>query len=267
MRLSGLLDADLPAEPTEEDWFLAPMKRAIVIEDVTSFNKLGSLMAHFWSKAALFIDCVIVDNNLAIPEPLRKTALARLHRYHPGQQAMRSASEYIWWTFLNRQIVDVCERCRECTLYGKKLKTAKIFHTAQALPTLSGPNQELQLDFAGPILDNKDTKVFVLVAVDHFSKFPSVLITKATGAKKFLKCLKSFIRIHGIPRSIRTYHGSELESDLARNFCATRFNKRILSPVGDHRSSAFVEPSIQTIKQKLGTAKLDPNFGNLKSTV
>ena len=34
------------------------------------------------------------------------------------------------------------------------LKPVKIFHTAQPLPNLTGPNQELQLDFAGPILDD-----------------------------------------------------------------------------------------------------------------
>ena len=37
--------------------------------------------------------------------------------------------------------------------------------------------------------------------------------------------------------------------------------------MGDHRSCGLVERSIQTIKRKLGTEKLDPNFKNLKSTL
>ena len=86
--LPGLFDADLLAELTEEDRFLGPMKCAIISKDVTSFNKLGSYMAHFWNKAAVVSDCVIVDNKLAIPEPPRKVVLARLHRSHPGQEAM-----------------------------------------------------------------------------------------------------------------------------------------------------------------------------------
>ena len=73
---------------------------------------------------------------------------------------MMTASEYLWWSFMNRQIIETCEKCRECTLFGKNLKPANLkpyptFNNAKPLPVLSGPNQELQLDFAGPILDEK----------------------------------------------------------------------------------------------------------------
>ena len=153
--LPGLFDADLLAELTEEDRFLGPMKRAIINKDITSFNKLGSYMAQFWPNAAVVTNCVVIENKLAIPEPLRQAVLTRLHRSHPGQEAMMAASEYPWWPFMNRQIIDTCEKCRECTLFCKNLKPASTFNTAQPLPALSGPNQELQLDFAGPILDDK----------------------------------------------------------------------------------------------------------------
>ena len=136
--LPGLFNADLLAELTEEDRFLGPMKCSIVNKYVTSFKKLGSYMAQFWTKAAVI---VIVDNKLAIPELLRQAVLASLHRSHPGKEAMMSASEYIWWPFLIRQIVDTCEKCPKCTLYGTNLKPAKTFHSAQTLPSLSWPNQ------------------------------------------------------------------------------------------------------------------------------
>ena len=224
-------------------------------------------MAQFWPKAAVINNCVIVDNKLAIPETLRQAVFARLHRSHPGQEAMMSASEYIWWQFLNRQIVDICEKCRECRLYSKNLKPVKTFHTTQPLPDLTAPNQELQLDFAGPILDEKGVKIFLLVAIDRFSKFPSVLITKTTGAKKVTKFLRSYIQIHGLPHSIRTDHGSGFKNDLVQQFCSSGGIKHILSPVGDHRGSGLVERMIQTIKLKLGTKKLDPNFANFKEVL
>ena len=132
------------------------------------------------------------------------------------------------------------------------------------LPSLSWPNQELQLDFAGPILDDKGSKIFFLVAVDRFSKFPSVLITKTTGAKKVTKFLASFIRNHGIPQPIRTNQGFKI--DLVEHLCPSKGIKLILSPVGDNKGGVLVERSIQTIKRKLGTAKLVPNFGNFKET-
>ena len=83
---------------------------------------------------------------------------------------------------MNQKIIETCEKCRKCTLFGKNLKPASPFNTAKSLPVLSGPNQELQLKFAGPILDEKGSRMFLLVAIDRFSKFPSVLISKTTGA-------------------------------------------------------------------------------------
>ena len=148
-------------------------------------------------------NCVVIDNKQAIPEPLRQAVLTRLHRSHPGQEVMMAPSEYLYWPFLNRQIIETCEKCRECTLFGKNLTPATTFNTAQSLPTLSGPNQELQLDFIGPILDDKGSKIFLLVAIDRFSKFLSVLISKFTGAKKVTKFPASYICIHGLPHSIR----------------------------------------------------------------
>ena len=66
---------------------------------------------------------------------------------------------------------------------------------------------------------------------------------------------------------MRTDHGSGFRNDLIQQFCSSRGIRHIFSPVGDHRGTGLVEPSIQTIKRKLGTAKLDPNFGNFKETI
>ena len=263
--LPGLFDVVLLGELTGEDPFLGPMRTAIINKDVESFNKLGAYMAQFWTKAAVVNNCVLIDNKLAIPEQLRSAILIRLHRSNPGQAAMMDASEYIWWPFLNRQIVYVCEKSPECTLFRKNIKTSATYNSAKPLPPLSAPNQELQL--AGPLIDNKKGKIYILVAIDRFSKFPLVMLTKTTSAKKIVKILRSYIRNLGIPESIRTDHGSGFNSEIVKEFCKSRGMKHILKAVGDHRSCGLVERSIQTIKRKLGTEKLDPNLKNLKSTL
>ena len=57
----------------------------------------------------------------------------------------------------NRQIVNVCEKYPECTLFGKNIKTSATYNSAKPLPALSAPNQELELDFAGPLIDDRKT--------------------------------------------------------------------------------------------------------------
>ena len=159
------------------------------------------------------------------------------------------------------------EKWREITLFGKNLKPTRTFKNAHFLPNLSGPNQELQFDFAGPILDDQGNKTFLLVTFDRFSIILSVLVMKTTGAKTVVKFLDSYIRNHGLPQSIRTDQRSGFKNDMVKQFFSSRGIINILPPAGDHRGSCLVERSIQTIKRKLGTAKLDPNFVSLKSTI
>ena len=92
------------------------------------------------------------------------------------------------------------------------------------------------------------------------------MLTK-TSAKKIIKFLRSYVRSHGIPVSIRTDHGSGFKCEVVKEFCKSRGIKHVITAVGDHRSCGLVERSIQTIKRKLGTERLDPSFKNLKSTL
>ena len=161
------------------------MKRAIQDNDVQSFSKQGVYISQFWPIASVVDNCILIDNKLAIPFKLRSAILTRLHQSHPGQQAMIEAAEYIWWPSMKCQIVEKCQGCMECTKFGKNLKSSQTFISSLPLPPLVAPNEELQLDFAGPLPDKKGRKVFIFVAVDRFSKFPCALLIKKIKKYRF----------------------------------------------------------------------------------
>ena len=146
------------------------------------FQQIEWLHAHFRSRAAVVNNCAIVDNKLANPKQLWSAILARLHQSHPEQEAMVSASEYIWWPSINRQIIKTCEDCSECFFFGKNLKSTLMSKCSRPTPELLVPNQELQLDFADPLVDEKNKKVLLLVAIDRFSKLTSLFLTKTSSA-------------------------------------------------------------------------------------
>ena len=56
-------------------------------------------------------------------------------------------------------------------VFGKSIKTSKTYKSAKPLPSLSAPNQEIQFDLASRLIDEKVGKMFILVAVDRFSKY------------------------------------------------------------------------------------------------
>ena len=156
--LSDLLDADLLTALTSEDSQLGPLRKCILAKDREGFIRLGNYIASFWEDAAVINDCVKIDNRVAIPLCLKKTVLNRLHRTHPKQEAMIGAAVYIW-SRMHREVIKLCQNCRQCSEYGKNIRTSKPFNSSKPLPELAAPNEELQMDFAGPILDSKGKKL------------------------------------------------------------------------------------------------------------
>ena len=80
---------------------------------------------------------------------------------------------------------------------GKNLKPLSNHNTLGKLPTIEEPNQEVELDFAGPLPLVWGTKKYILVCVDRFSKFPSAQITSSTSAKSIINFLSKYIGLMG----------------------------------------------------------------------
>ena len=118
---------------------------------------------------------------------------------------------------MHRDIVQLCKDCPQCTKFGKNLKANASFNSTKPLPLLSGPNEELQLDYAGPLLDSYGNSIYILVAIDRYSKCPSAMITRSTGGRKIIKFLKSYI--HSIPKSIKTDQYSGFKNKLVQALC------------------------------------------------
>ena len=116
------------------------------------------------------------------------------------------------------------------------------------LLTLGEPNQEMELNFEGPLPLTWGTKKYILVCVDRFSKLAVAQITSSTSAKSIRNFLSKNIALHGIPRTIRTDQGSGFISKEVREFCQEHNINVIFSPVGDHRAAGLVERLIRTVK-------------------
>ena len=65
------------------------------------------------------------------------------------------------------------------------------------------PNEEIQIDFGGPIYIEKNQEVYFLACIDRFSKFPTAEVFHRAKADNILKFSQEDVLLHGIPRSIR----------------------------------------------------------------
>ena len=67
------------------------------------------------------------------------------------------------------------------------------------------PNEEVQLDFAGPLPDKLN--IYVLVAIDKWSKFPTAKVVTNTTADVTNKFMQRYISNKGVPRRLRCDQG------------------------------------------------------------
>ena len=54
-------------------------------------------------------------------------------------------------------------------------------------------NAEVQLDFAGPLPDEKNKDVYSLVAIDKWSKFPTAKVVLNTTADVTVKFMQRYV--------------------------------------------------------------------------
>ena len=96
-------------------------------------------------------ELLFLDNKLVVPATIRGSFNSMLHETHPGQFGMKSVAEYLWWPHFYREIYHHGRTCSQCLKAGKNIKVLLGTHNISKLPTLTFANEEINLDFEGPM--------------------------------------------------------------------------------------------------------------------
>ena len=158
---------------------------------------------------------------------------------------------------MHREILAKTSDCVPCTDIGKKLKPIIPKSKWHPHKACQEPNEEIQIDFGGPIINDKDKDIYLLTCIDRYSKYPTVRIFDNANGLNVVKFLRDYAYTHGIPRTIRLDQAICLVGKQVTN-CCNENNINILdAPVGDHRAIGLVERMIQTIKRSLSCMKAE----------
>ena len=182
-------------------------------------------------------DGILLYNDRAvIPKQLRQTLVDSLYLTHPGQGGMLEAAKNVWYPYLHRDIVATAQNCKECHQKGKNLKviSGKTHFTSQN--ALVEPNEEIQLDFAGPLPDKNNKDVYLLVGVDGFSRFPSAKVVTKNKAHTIIRFRQTHIVNHGVRRNIRCDQAQVFQAKIIMLYCKNNNIKLIFAAVDDHQS-------------------------------
>ena len=86
------------------------------------------------------------------------------------------------------------------------------------LPPTDKQNEEIQLDFIGPIRF-KQRRFFILISIDRYSRWPAACICEAPNGKTAKIFLEQYIPLNDIPQVIRTDKGTAFTGNDFRSTC------------------------------------------------
>ena len=132
------------------------------------------------------------------------------------------------------------QNCKHCNEQCKNLKPiiGKIF-SFQIEPVIE-PNEEVQLDFTGPLSDELNRDAYILVAIDMWSKFPTAKVVTNTTADIAIKFMQRYLSYNWVPRKIRNDQAQTFRAKQFQLFCHTNNIKLLFAPVDDHRAIEIV---------------------------
>ena len=160
-------------------------------------------MFSYWRDLHVCSGCVCIDERVAIPHSIQDAVLESLHLTHPGSWGMITLGQYAFWPYMHREILNKAAQCKPCTDIFKNLKPVVPASKRKPLQTCKEPDEEILIDFGGPIKNEKDQDIYFFAYIDRFSKFPTVEVFEKANGPNVLKFLDDYIHIHGVPRNIR----------------------------------------------------------------
>ena len=206
----------------------------------------------FKNKLSTRFGLVFFEDNIVVPKGLRTTIITLLHKGHPAINKMSLASKGFWWPRIIESIQKKCEECVPCRMSGKNIKPDLPLTEKNKLEDLKEPNEEIQLDFIGP-MRNKHQKFYILLAIDRYSKWPTASMCRTPDGRTVIKFIKQLVMVHGTPKTIRTDKGTAFTSKLFQNYCTSKYIKIKYGTPYLHTATGLVERGVRTLKELMLT--------------
>ena len=169
---------------------LKEVRDCILTNNESRLKSLNPYIHSYWKDLHVRSGCVCIDEKVAIPNVLREAMTDDIQSSHPGTWGMMCIATHCWWPYMHREFIVKATEFKPHTVIGKNLISvipAKQFHPH--IPCVE-PNQEIQIDFGGPILDEKGNEIYFLAAFDRFSKHPTACIYDKANGQNFLRFLE-----------------------------------------------------------------------------
>lgn len=186
---------------------------------------------------------------MIIPQSLKETVLAELHKEHMGVSRMKAlARSHVWWTGLDKDVEALAKSCKACLAVKQTPANAPLHPWIWP----SQPWQRIHIDFAGPFMDKS-----FLIVVDAHSKWAEVVEMSTTTTAKTITALRHLFATHGIPEQIVSDNGPQFTSLDFEEFTRKNGIKHTRSSPYHPASNGEAERFVRTFKEAMKAGKGD----------
>ena len=196
--------------------------------------------------------CFFYDDKIIIPQALRRTINTLQHKGHHAINKMSAAAKPFWSPKLTKEVQTKCGDCISCKMAGKSIQPQFSMSKTNYLPPAEKPNQDIQLDFIGPIRFEQ-RKFFILNSIDRYSRWSSACICEAPTGKTAETILEQYILLNGIPQMVRTDKGTAFLGNEFISKCKRLNIKQIYGTPYIHTATGLIERGIKTLKDLMKT--------------
>ena len=239
-------------------------------------NLLGSLKRHR-KQLSLSPDGLLLWKKLTVvPSQLRSTIL-RLSHDHPSSghfgidRTWSRLSAHYFWPNAKQDVSNWVQRCLACNVHNPPPKG---YHTDCLQPIYSSERFELVCyDLAGPFMPSSSHgNIYVLILVDHFTKWPEVLPLPDSKATTIARAIYDhWICRYGLMQHLQQHLCAQnVDGCVIHELCLVlgigKSKSSRLHPQGDGLSEAMVKTVKSCVQKHVDTTGKDWDL-HLQSSV
>ncbi|UYV63831.1 hypothetical protein LAZ67_2005771 [Cordylochernes scorpioides] len=194
---------------------------------------------------------------IIIPKPLIQQLLQTVHTQynHPGiSQMSRLISTQYYWQGMSKDIKQKVKTCPTCQLTKRPL--GPTYGELSQPPEAKEPFDLLSLDTIAGFAKYGNTKIYLHVVVDHFSRYAWTFSSKSTSIITYQQVLKRVLQ-DGSPKRLLTDRAPAFTSPKFRSFLLNRNIHPLLTTSNNPQANGLCERLNATLTGKLRLLHLE----------
>lgn len=184
---------------------------------------------------------------IVVPRTERRDCLKVAHgQGHFGRGRTRAKIEELWWPGIDTDVEEFVGRCETCQ--RMKMGVRRQNPAAQTIEATS-PFEVVGIDFTGPLPETRAGNQYLLLMVDHFSKWIEAYPTSDQRAETVAQCVWTYCCRHGVPQSLLSDQGAQFESVLVGELLGKLGVRKLRTSGYNPQCNGQTERMNRTVKQ------------------